>query len=70
MAICMITICMNDHQHVITDCMSSYLYVWQSEYVQSMYLIYKVFFFYHSKKNIFLLYYPSAQIKHIHDVYG
>ncbi len=28
------------------------------------------FFFITQKKNIFLLYYPSAQINHIYDVYG
>ncbi len=46
----MITICMNDRQHVITDCMSSYLYVRKSEYVG--YLIFKVtFLFFSSLKN-------------------
>ncbi len=55
----MISICMNDPQPVITD-IQEHLYVRKSEYVL------KLFFFITQK--LFLLYFSSAQIKHLYDV--
>ncbi len=61
----MITICMNDHQHVITDEQLSY--VKKSEYVG--YLTFKVFFlFFFITQKLFLLYFSSTQINHLYDV--
>ncbi len=66
----MITICMNDRQHVITDvwaaiCMSGN---------QSMYLTFQGFFFclfvfFNSSLKLLLLYFSSAQINQLYDVY-
>ncbi len=66
----MITICMNDRQHVLTDCMSSYLYVRKSEYVGYLtgYLTSYLFVFFFITHKLFLLYFSSAQINHLYDV--
>ncbi len=43
----MITICMNDHQYVITD-IQEHLYVRKSEYVLKLFFFIIIVFFHHS----------------------
>ncbi len=57
----MISICMNDRQHVITD-IQEHLYVRKSEYVLKLFFFLLLFFFITQK--LFLLYFSSAQINH------
>ncbi len=57
----MITICMN-RQPVITD-IQEHLYVRKSEYVLKFFFLLLLFF------SSFLLYFSSAQINHLYDVY-
>ncbi len=57
----MISICMNDRQHVITD-IQEHLYVRKSEYVLKLFFLLLLFFFITQK--LFLLYFSSAQINH------
>ncbi len=61
----MITICMNDHQYVITD-IQEHLYVRKSEYVLKLFFFIIIVFF--SSLKLFLLYFSSAQINHWYDV--
>ncbi len=61
----MITICMNDRQHVIADvwaaiCMSGN----QSMYLTFKVIIYFLFILFITQK-LFLLHFPSAQINHL-----
>ncbi len=60
----MISICMNDRQHVITD-IQEHLYVRKSEYVLKLFFL--LLFFFITQK-LFLLYSSSAQINHLYDV--
>ncbi len=60
----MISICMNDRQHVITD-IQEHLYVRKSEYVVKLFFFIIVFF---SSLKLLLLYFSSAQINHLYDV--
>ncbi len=59
----MISICMNDRQHVITN-------VWAgagNQYVLKLFFFIIIVFFFITQK-LLLLYFSSAQINHLYDV--
>ncbi len=57
----MITICMNDHQPVITD-IQEHLYVRKSEYVLKLFYFFIIIGFFFITQKLLLLYFSSAQI--------
>ncbi len=54
--ICMISICMNDPQPVITD-IQEHLYVRKSEYVLKLFFFLLLLFFFHHSKIILIVFF-------------
>ncbi len=63
----MISICMNDRQHVITDVWAG-ASVWQEISMYLSYFFFIIIVFFSITQKLFLLYFSSAQINHLYDV--
>ncbi len=62
----MISICMNDLQHVITNVWAGEQLFVRNQYVINLFFI--IIFFFFITQKLLLLYFSSAQINHFYDL--